>query len=401
MKSIIAVAVVVFLLAFASNVLSPPTQTSFETGAAGDATQFGNSTTTTVWVGGTAGIVNATGALRGKNLTLNDVTCGASEVLFSNGTNGVVCIPAPAGVESDPLWSSNETRVDNLESANVSANARIDNLNSTKLNITDQRYNESARVDDLNTSKLNITDQRYNESARVDDLNSTKLNITDQRYNDSARIDDLNTSKLNVTDQRYNDSARIDDLNTSKLNVTDQRYNDSARIDSLNTSKLNVTDQRYNDTALIDALNTSKLNVTDQRYNDSARIDALNTSKLNITDQRYNESSVIATLNNLSSSYVEGLGNLTNYYNKTSMSSTHTHAGENITSGTISSAYLDANVSLINTSRTWTANQTFQQGAGLLWAANVSSYLFNTTCFIIAGNITSGSQLALVAGGCG
>jgi len=47
----------------------------------------------------------------------------------------------------------------------------------------------------------------YN-SSQVDQLIS----------NNSLRIDSLNISKLNTTDQRYNDSLRIDSLNISKLN---------------------------------------------------------------------------------------------------------------------------------------------------------------------------------------
>jgi hypothetical protein len=73
--------------------------------------------------------------------------------------------------------------------------AIIDSLNYTKLNLTDQRYNETGLINSLNWTKLNVTDQRYNESLLINSLNWTKLNITDQRFNETALIDSLNSTK--------------------------------------------------------------------------------------------------------------------------------------------------------------------------------------------------------------
>jgi hypothetical protein len=212
----------------------------------------------------------------------------------------------------------------------------IDALNSTKLDINDQRYNETSLIinltGELNLSKLDKIDQRYNETLLVlnltDELWLAKLNVTDQRYNNTLLIlnltDELWLTKLNVSDQRYNDTALIYNLTNelwlAKLNTSDQRYNDTLLIlnltDSLGLLKLNVSDQRYNDTLLIlnltDELWIAKLNISDQRYNDTLLIinltDELWIAKLNITDQRFNETQFIYDLLNMT---------LQDYYNKT------------------------------------------------------------------------------------
>jgi hypothetical protein len=218
----------------------------------------------------------------------------------------------------------------NLSTNTSGLSARIDMLNLTKLDKTDQRYNETLYINNqllnyYNISEINNLLINFYNITEIDSLLDLKLNVTDQRYNETSYINNLflnyyNSSqidsfldlKLNISDQRYNDTAMIQAVNSSlkliidtKLNITDQRYNDTALIllvnNSINLSgiyslldtKLNITDQRYNETSKIYALNQSKLDKTDQRYNESSKITALNLSKLDKVDQRYNETGLV------------------------------------------------------------------------------------------------------------
>ena len=70
---------------------------------------------------------------------------------------------------------------------------------ATKLDVTDQRYNDTAAID----LKLNITDQRYNESGRIDILNSTKLQNGSSANLSSLYVVDNITAKYYYGDGRY------------------------------------------------------------------------------------------------------------------------------------------------------------------------------------------------------
>lgn len=150
----------------------------------------------------------------------------------------------------------------------------VSNVNTTNLSVT-------GFVCDGNNcytlTELNTTINDTNETLRVNALVLNNITLF-------GLIDSLNTSKLNVSDQRYNDTLLIDALNSSKLDVGDQRYNESGLIDALNSSKLDKTDQRYNETSLFTSLNNSKLDKTDQRYNETSLIDAVNASYTPVSD---------------------------------------------------------------------------------------------------------------------
>jgi len=246
-----------------------------------------------------------------------------------------------------------------LQSVNATAVLAYDGvlwLNSSKLDVADQRYNDTALIVGLLASYYNVSEV----DALVSWLNSSKLDVADQRYNDTAFVVGLLSSyynisevdallanvsfnesdplfvaanaslwaaidgKLNISDQRYNDTALIYGLladyynvsevdafvlwlNVSKLGVDDQRYNDSVAVSSvnatavlaydgvlwLNSSKLDVADQRYNDTALIVGLLASYYNVSEV----DALVSWLNSSKLDVADQRYNDTALIAVVN--------------------------------------------------------------------------------------------------------
>ena len=81
--------------------------------------------------------------------------CAAGNVVMNTTTSGVQCVaPLFSFTETDPSWTANESRVTNLESSNTTTNSRIDTLNSTKLEASDQRYNDTV----LANSKAAIGD---------------------------------------------------------------------------------------------------------------------------------------------------------------------------------------------------------------------------------------------------
>lgn len=110
-------------------------------------------------------------------------------------------------------------------------------LNETKLNSTvnksiDRRVTVgflSALGFDITTDLKMYFDTLYQSiigyysNTEIDNLiignSSLKLDITDQRYNDTIAIQQINDSKLNVTDQRYNDTVLIVTLNTTIITL--------------------------------------------------------------------------------------------------------------------------------------------------------------------------------------
>lgn len=67
-----------------------------------------------------------------------------------------------AQTQNTSIWAS----IQNLISGNTTAQTRIDSLNTSKLDATDQRYNDTLRIDSINSSLITQT-------ARIDSINST------------------------------------------------------------------------------------------------------------------------------------------------------------------------------------------------------------------------------------
>lgn len=94
--------------------------------------------------------------------------------LFS-GCSGTQYLGADGSCHDDSdTPDTNETaRVNSLITSNASTNARIYAINASKLNESDQRYNDTSLIESLNISKLNASDQRYNDTALIDSVNAT------------------------------------------------------------------------------------------------------------------------------------------------------------------------------------------------------------------------------------
>ena len=174
----------------------------------------------------------------------------------------------PRTAEIDPVWSNDKLGYYNA--------LQVDILLNNKLNITDQRYNDTFLIEAVNNSLGNyllITDQRYNDTFLIEAVNNSLGNyllITDQRYNDTNLINVVNTTS-NIQTLGFNTTVQLDGRYYSitnpngYINITQvpPSYNDSAlnsRIDSVNQTAVNAlpaNDQRYNDTSLINNLNQS------------------------------------------------------------------------------------------------------------------------------------------------
>ncbi len=155
------------------------------------------------------------------------------------------------------------------DGTNCSASA-----DGTKLNITDQRYNETSLINSVNSTVNSLVSSNTTTNSRVDQLNTTVSDLVSSNTTTNARIDSFNSS---------GGSARIDALNTSVIALTSSNTTTNSRIDDLNTTKLNITDQRYNETALINSVNSSVSNLVPY----TGATSALNLNNQNLTDVSY------------------------------------------------------------------------------------------------------------------
>lgn len=132
---------------------------------------------------------------------------------------------------------------------------------------TNVTFNGSLIPELNNTYSLGVTDKYWKSFYVVDLVatNITSPDISNLYNITSTIIVDL-ANKLNITDQRYNDTLLIIGVNTSvwnelnnKLNITDQRYNDTLII------QVETTNRIGNDTVIdnrVDVLNSTTLKNT-------------------------------------------------------------------------------------------------------------------------------------------
>jgi len=148
---------------------------------------------------------------------------------------------------------------------NSSLSDRIDSIDNALVNITLNISELYSNVDSLNLS--------------IQDLYDTKLNITDQRYNETYLVILVNQSLQQEIQDRINNDTYLQSQIDLKLNIADQRYNDTILIYAINQSlQQEIQDRINNDTYLqsqIDSLGLEKLNITDQRYNDTGYINSV------------------------------------------------------------------------------------------------------------------------------
>jgi len=147
------------------------------------------------------------GMLHVNGITVLNGTVNITAGLFVNGSE--ICTPTNGLCPDEDTWLTEKTAYNTTS-----------DLFKQFFNITDQRYNESARISLLNTSG-NIELLGFN---RTTDLTI----LYDSRYATAAGLASVNETKLNVTDQRFNETTRISLLNTSAnfkllgFNTTDQ-----------------------------------------------------------------------------------------------------------------------------------------------------------------------------------
>jgi len=194
------------------------------------------------------------------------------------------------------LYASNITSPDISNLYNITNQLLIDM--TYKLNISDQRYNDTTFI-------INQLLNYYNKSEIDFLFSNFTYNETDPIFtSENATIWFAINGKLNITDQRYNDTLAIDALNLSLQAETQARIgNDSYLLYLINIT--NNTVNNYYNTTYIDTnfYNTTYINANfyNTTYIDSTfvQISYLISNYYN-KSETYNKSEVDFLINNIS-----------------------------------------------------------------------------------------------------
>jgi hypothetical protein len=261
-------------------------------------------------------------------------------------------------------------------------------------------------------SKLNITDQRYNDTIMIDAVNSSIVGQCSM-YNDTILVSDINTTlwnelnlKMYITDQRYNDTQMLRDLNTTILSL----------INSTNSSSNAYTDAQIliektsrvdNDTLLqnnINSLNNSlisNVSVLTASINNETKSRIDNDTMLN-SDLGTAINNNVTTLNNALSNAINNnntqLQNNINALNQSmlnNISTLNTNLGTAITNNI--SSVNNALVNNITTLNASLSNYISGVNSTLTNAVNGKATLIGDNVFVgnnyFLGNVTVGNGI--------
>ncbi len=192
--------------------------------------------------------------------------CPSGQFVQNTTTSGVQCTTPATASETDPFWTGNASRVSALEASNITTNSRIDSVNSSKLDATDQRYNDTVLantkalpgtcaagkvVQNTTTSGVQCVDLSVTESDPLWTSNQSSYSTTAQILAFSY----YNASDFDISD--YFTSAQVlgfNYYNSTTLSESDPLFTaENTSIYSSINAKLDATDQRYNDTVLANA----------------------------------------------------------------------------------------------------------------------------------------------------
>jgi hypothetical protein len=328
--------------------------------------------------------------------------------------------------ESDPSWNANLTngisgnlKPDSDSSRSFGTNLLrwltgwFDNLVVGEINATSINLNGQAITPDTNRSDADILSiaNVYNDTTAI----NTKLDATDQRYNETSLINAVNTT-TNIEGLGFTQGAHTIDTNRTDIEintlidnrvvqafiealgfVTGSHTVDTNRTD---TDILNVASV-YNDTT---AINT-KLDQTDQRYNETGLINSVNTTSnieaLNFvqgahtidTDTNRSDAEINTLIDNkVIQSFVEALGFVIG---------SHTVDTNRSDADILSVASIYNDTNLINSVNTTTNIESlgFTQGAHTIDTnrtdADIISIaiIYNDTTFILNKNYQNATQV--------
>jgi len=177
------------------------------------------------------------------------------------------------------LLSNIYTWVDNAVNnlINYYNKTEVDTFLETKLNITDQRYNESAKIDALNSSKASVGSVEcpngyYLWNVTLTNTGVSKICVKDIFLDNVTASDNItHTTLFFYLNNGSNTSVSFIDRNT--WNTTQEM------IDAVNTTELLINWSNF-------IIDTSKEGGNPYLYNDSTTI-YLNESILNITISKY------------------------------------------------------------------------------------------------------------------
>ncbi|MGV8087053.1 MAG: beta strand repeat-containing protein [Candidatus Woesearchaeota archaeon] len=311
-------------------------------------------------------------ALISEKLTATAITCAAGNYSRFNGT-GFECY---SDLESTTTYTA-------------TAPGLILTVSSFSLNesYANSKWNDTLLINNLNFSKLNLSDQRFNETSiilsndtllnsRINSLNSSvQFNVTSLLSNDTTlntKIDNLNTSigSFYTSNNGNSLAVNLSNLNSSVI------ANDTAlstRINNLNSSLV------ANDTTLntkIDNLNTSIGSLYSVGNGNSL---AINISNLN-SSLLANDTALSTRINNLNSSL---------QFNVTSLLSNDTTLNTKIDNlnTSIGSFYTSNNGNSL-ASNLSSLNVSLQFNITSLWS-NFASYYSSVNGNSLASNLSS------------
>ncbi len=207
----------------------------------------------------------------------------------------------------DAVNSSQSSWVDSvfLKIANMFSKSDITGMVSG--NVSAVRDDIDSNWTDLETRKLNVSDQRFNESSYSDArdvvFNDSMKNYVDARdvvFNDSVKgYVDSQDSSYNSSMKNYVDvvnSSHSSWINTIFLKITDM----FSKSDITGMVSGNISDVREDINSNWTDLENRKLNVSDQRFNESSYADS--------QDSSYN-ASIYAYVNSQDSSFNTSMKN--------------------------------------------------------------------------------------------
>lgn len=155
-----------------------------------------------------------------SNGTATATITDGNQVNFTSGTGIIISQNGKALQFNSTVVDTNDTNaVNTLINSNTSTNGRIDSLNVTKLNITDQRFNESGRVDLINTTATNAISYVVIANNTANIANTTANNVLSYVViaNNTANI--ANTTANALVSSNTTTNSRIDSLNTTKATL--------------------------------------------------------------------------------------------------------------------------------------------------------------------------------------
>jgi hypothetical protein len=245
----------------------------------------------------------------------NDIT-GNVSVVYSN------VYAAIAGNRTQIETNTNSAINGNISQVNTAINNNFTSLNNSKLDKTDQRYNETSYINGINSTldnKINnVNSSTYNwvtnNFLKIVDM-FTKNQIVNMISGNRTEIETNTNNAINGNISKVNTAINnnVSNLNSAITgNVSTLRNDINNNYTELDTIKMNKSDQRYNDTEMIIAVNDTAKDKYNSTYDITTNDVSANRSMW-FNNESFNQSLTDGLY--YSNSNPKGYINSTNYTN--------------------------------------------------------------------------------------